>query len=328
MADITSKYIYRHITVNKTQTNSNVKCEYNSRYKLSTIIIKEVNNNMSLTNKKMISTICTKVEKSELNKRKSKVKNSRKMYGYSKEIKNTTKCKSTNKYMESHTQKPVMYTITIKYCKNGDGNANSNVRCTRCKSTRTVVYTWQSRRDRAERGYAGGVNAKVVCYIKEVPKTVNIQKYSTSDITEMAEHNGTMDVDPEGHRVYGPYGKRIFNLMCKICICIYKIPQSVLYSARSKYAWYKYVKMKVRRNECKICICIYKIPKSALYSARSKYAWYKYVKMKVRRNECRSTRIPEYVKYLYPEAVVTYTWSARRKDVYVQSSSWHKEYGE
>jgi len=293
MADITSKYIYRHITVNITQTNSNVTCEYNSRYKLSTIIIKEVNNNMSLTNKKMISTICTKVEKSELNKRKSKVKNSRKMYGYSKEIKNTTKCKSTNKYMESHTQKPVMYTITIKYCKNGDGNANSNVRCTRCKSTRTVVYTWQSRRDRAERGYTGDVNAKVVCYIKEVPKTVNIQKYSTSDITEMAEHNGAMDVDPEGHRVYGPYGKRIFNLMCKI-----------------------------------ICIC--KIPKScgALYSARSKYVWYKYVKMKVRRNECRSTRIPEYVKYLYPEAVVTYTWSARRKDVYVQSSSWHKEYGE
>ena len=293
MADITSKYIYRHTTVNKTQTNSNVICEYNSRYKISTIIKKEVNNSMSLTNKKMISTICTKVEKSELNKRKSKVKNSRKMYGYSKEIKNTTKCKSTNKYMESHTQKPVMYTITIKYCKNGDGNANSNVRCTRCKSTRTVVYTWQSRRDRAERGYTGDVNAKVVCYIKAVPKAVNIQKYSTSDITEMAENNGAMDVDPEGHRVYGPYGKRTVNLMWKI-----------------------------------ICIC--KIPKScgALYSARSKYVWHKYVKMKVRRNECRSTRIPEYVKYLYPEAVVTYTWSARRKDVYVQSSSWHKEYGE
>jgi hypothetical protein len=293
MADITSKYIYRHTTVNKTQTNSNVICEYNSRYKLSTIIIKEVNNNMSLTNKKMISTICTKVEKSELNKRKSKVKNSRKMYGYSKEIKNTTKCKSTNKYMESHTQKPVMYTITIKYCKNGDGNANSNVRCTRCKSTRTVVYTWQSRRDRAERGYAGGVNAKVVCYIKEVPKTVNIQKYSTSDITEMAEHNGTMDVDPEGHRVYGPYGKRIVNLMMKI-ISICKIPM-----------------------RC-----------SVLDRVRSKYVRYRNVKMLVRRNACRSTRITEYITYMHPEAVVTYTWSARSKNVYIQSSSWHKEYGE
>ena len=215
------------------------------------------------------------------------------MYGYSKEIKNTTKCKSTNKYMESHTQKPVMYTITIKYCKNGDGNANSNVRCTRCKSTRTVVYTWQSRRDRAERGYTGDVNAKVVCYIKAVPKAVNIQKYSTSDITEMAENNGAMDVDPEGHRVYGPYGKRIVNPMWKI-----------------------------------ICIC--KIPKScgALYSARSKYVWYKYVKVQVRRNKCRSTRIPEYITYMHPEAVVTYTWSARSKNVYIQSSSWHKEYGE
>jgi nitrate reductase cytochrome c-type subunit len=293
MADITSKYIYRHTTVNKTQTNSNVICEYNSRYKISTIIKKEVNNSMSLTNKKMISAICTKVVKNELNKRKNKVKNSRKMYGYSKEIKNTKKCKSTNKYTKRYTQKPVMYTTTIKYCNNGDGNVNSNVRCTRRKSTRTVEYTWQSRSNRAERGYTGDVNAKVVCYIKAVPKAVNMQKYSTSDITEMAENNGAMDVDPEGHRVYGPYGKRIFNLMCKI-----------------------------------ICIC--KIPKScgALHSARSKYVWYKYVKMKVRRNECRSTRIPEYVKYILPEAVVTYTWSARRKDVYVQSSSWHKEYGE
>jgi hypothetical protein len=237
----------------------------------------------------MISAIRTKVVKNELNKRKNK----RKMYGYSKDIKNKKKCKSTNKYMERYTQKPVMYTTTIKYCNNGDGNVNSNVRCTRRKSTRTVEYTWQSRSNRAERGYTGDVNAKVVCYIKAVPKAVNMQKYSTSDITEMAENNGAMDVDPEGHRVYGPYGKRIVNLMWKI-----------------------------------ICIC--KIPKScgALYSARSKYVWYKYVKMKVRRNECRSTRIPEYVKYILPEAVVTYTWSARRKDVYVQSSSWHKEYGE
>jgi hypothetical protein len=248
---------------------------------------------MSITNKNMISTTYTTVEKSELNKRKSKVKNSRKMYGYSKEIKNTTKCKSTNKYMESHTQKPVMYTITIKYCKNGDGNANSNVRCTRCKSTRTVVYTWQSRRDRAERGYTGDVNAKVVCYIKAVPKAVNMQKYSTSDITEMAENNGAMDVDPEGHRVYGPYGKRTVNLMWKI-----------------------------------ICICKILMRCSVLDSGISKNVRYKYEKMLVRRNEYRSTRITEYITYMHPEAVVTYTWSARSKDVYIQSSSWHKEYGE
>jgi hypothetical protein len=293
MADITSKYIYRHTTVDKTQTNSNVICEYKSRYKLSTIIKKEVNNRMSLTNVIMISAICTKVVKNERNKRKNKVKNARIMYGYSKEIKNAKKCKSTNKYMERYTQKPVMYTKTIKYCKNGDGNANSNVRCTRRKSTRTVVYTWQSRSNRAERGYTGDVNAKVVCYIKAVPKAVNIQKYSTSDITEMAENNGAMDVDPEGHRVYGPYGKRTVNLMWKI-ICICKIPE------RS----------------------------GALDSARSKYVWYKYVKMLVRRNECRSTRITEYITYIHPEAVVTYTWSARSKDVYIQSSSWHKEYGE
>jgi hypothetical protein len=93
--------------------------------------------------------------------------------------------------------------------------------------------------------------------------------------------------------VYGPYGKRTVNLMWKI-ICICKIPE-----------------------RC-----------GALYSARSKYVWYKYEKVQVRRNKCRSTRIPEYIKYIQPEAVVTYTWSARSKDVYLQSSSWHKEYGE
>ncbi len=94
MADITSKYKYRHKTVDKTQTNSNVICEHNSRYTLSTIIKKEVNNSKSLTNEIMISAIRTKVVKNELNKRKNK----RKMYGYSKDIKNKKKCKSTNKY--------------------------------------------------------------------------------------------------------------------------------------------------------------------------------------------------------------------------------------
>ena len=288
MADITSKYIYRHTTVDKTQTNSNVICEYNSRYKLSTIIKKQVNNSMSLTNKNMISAICTKVVKNELNKRKNK----RKMYGYSKDIKNKKKCKSTNN-MERYTQKPVMYTTTIKYCNNGDGNVNSNVRCTRRKSTRTVEYTWQSRSNRAERGYTGDVNAKVLCCKMAFPITVHTQKYITSDITEMAENNGAMDVDPEGHRVYGPYGKLIVNLMM-IIINMCKIPM-----------------------RCSI-----------LDRARSKYVRYKYVKMLVRRNECRSTRITEYITYMHPEAVVTYTWSARSKDVYLQSSSWHKEYGE
>ena len=289
MADITSKYISRHKKVDKTQTNSNVICEHNSRYTLSTIIKKEVNNSKSLTNAIMISAIRTKVVKNELNKRKNK----RKMYGYSKDIKNKKKCKSTNKYMERYTQKPVMYTTTIKYCNNGDGNVNSNVRCTRRKSTRTVEYTWQSRSNRAERGYTGDVNAKVVCYIKAVPKAVNMQKYSTSDITEMAENNGAMDVDPEGHRVYGPYGKRTVNLMWKI-----------------------------------ICICKILMRCSVLDSGISKNVRYKYEKMLVRRNEYRSTRITEYITSMHPEAVVTYTWSARSKDVYIQSSSWHKEYGE
>jgi hypothetical protein len=241
----------------------------------------------------MISTKRTKVVKNEQNRRKNKMKNSRRMYGYSKVAKNKNKCKSTNKYMERHTQKPVMSTTSIKYYNNDDGHVNSNVRCTRRKSTRTVVYTWQLSRNRTERRYTGDVNAKVVCYKKSSPKTVNIQKYSTSDITEMAENNGAMDVDPEGHRVYGPYGKPIVTLIT-IIISMCKIP--------------------MRCN--------------TLDMAGSKYAKYNVVNMLVRRNVCRSTRITEYKTYVYPEAVVIYTWSARSKNVSIQSSSWHKEYGE
>jgi hypothetical protein len=293
MADITSKYIYTYITVNNTQTNSYVINEYNNRYTLSTIIEQEYNNSKSITNRIMISAKRTKVVKNELNRIKNKMKNSRRMYGYSKVTKNKKKCKSTNKYMERYTQKLVMSTTTIKYYNNDDGHVNSNVRCTRRKSTRTVEYTWQLSSNREERGYTGDVNAKVVCYKKTSPKTVNTQKYSTSDITEMAENNGAMDVDPEGHRVYSPYGKPIVNLIM-IIISMCKIP--------------------MRCN--------------TLDTAGSKYVRYNEVKMLLRRNVCRSTRITEYMACMYPEAVVIYTWSARSKDVSIQSSSWHKEYGQ
>jgi hypothetical protein len=293
MADITSKYIYTYITVNNTQTNSYVICEYNNRYTLSTIIEKKDNNSKSITKRIMISTKRTKVIKNEQKRRKTKMENSRRMYGYSKDTKNTKKCKNTNKYMERYTQKPVMSTTSIKYYNNDDGHVNSNVLCTRRKSTRTGEYTWQSSRNRTERGYTGDVNAKAVCYKKSSPIAVNIQKYSTSDITEMAENNGAMDVDPEGHRVYGPYGKPIVNLtMIIIGMC----------------------KILMRCN--------------TLDMAGSEYVKYNDVKIRVRRNECRSTRISEYMAYVYPEAVVIYTWFARSKTVSIQSSSWHKEYGE
>ena len=159
--------------MNNTQTNSYVICEYNSRYTLSTIIKKEVNNSKSLTNKIMISAIRTKVVKNELNRRKNKMINSRRIYGYSKDTKNKKKCKSTNKYMERYTQKPVMSTTSIKYYNNDDGHVNSNVRCTRRKSTRTGEYTWQSSRNRTERGRQTNLNQtqalSITSYSNQMP---------------------------------------------------------------------------------------------------------------------------------------------------------------
>ncbi len=137
------------------------------------------------------------------------------------------------------------------------------------------------------------VNAKVVCKEKVSHITASIQKYSTSAITEMAENNGLMDVDPEGHRMYGPYGKFIVNL-CKIVIPI--------------------CKNLMRCNTPNM--------------ADSKYGGYNGVKVRVRSKVYRHAKIPEYNICVYPEAVVFDTWSARNKTVTIQSSSWHKEYGE
>ncbi len=45
----------------------------------------------------------------------------------------------------------------------------------------------------------------VIYVCKEIAqnKVTNTRKCSTSDITEMAEKNGQMDVDPEGLMMYG-----------------------------------------------------------------------------------------------------------------------------
>jgi hypothetical protein len=93
MADITSKYVYTYITVNNTQTNSYAICEYNNRYTLSTIIEQKDNNSKSITKRIMISTKRTKVIKNEQKRRKTKMENSRRMYGYSKDTKNTKNVK-------------------------------------------------------------------------------------------------------------------------------------------------------------------------------------------------------------------------------------------
>ncbi len=99
-------------------------------------------------------------------------------------------------------------------------------------------------KNRTERGYKGVVNAKVLCNKKAIHITVNIQKYSTSDITEMAENNGAMDVDPEGHRGYGPYGKLLVNLTTiLILMCKNLMRCNTLDMVESEYAQYKDVKI-------------------------------------------------------------------------------------
>jgi hypothetical protein len=105
-----------------------------------------------------------------------------------------------------------------------------------------------------------------------------------------------MDVDPEGLRMYGPYGKLIVNL-CTIVIPVCKnlMRCSTHNTAVSKYG---------------------------------KYGGYKDVKVRVRSKMYSHVKIDASSICVYPEAVVINTWSARNKTVTIQSSSWHKEYGE
>ncbi len=75
----------------------------------------------------------------------------------------------------------------------------------------------------AGRGYIERLTVIYVC--KEIAQNTvtNTRKYSTSDITEMAEKNGQMDVDPEGLMMYGPYGAPkmiIYTLVLYVCITL------------------------------------------------------------------------------------------------------------
>ncbi len=52
------------------------------------------------------------------------------------------------------------------------------------------------------------------------------------------------------------------------------------------------------------------------------------VSVRVWSKKCRYEKMVEENLCVYPESVVTKKWSARSKTVEIQSSSWHKEYGE
>ncbi len=170
---------------------------------------------------------------------------------------------------------------------------NSKVLCTRWRSTKTGEYTWQLSKNGTERGYIDVLTVITVCKKNAPKKVAYVRKYSKSDITEMAENNGQMDVDPEGLRMYGPYGKPIMNLRTLVI------------------------------HMCKTLMRCSN-PKTAV----SKYGDCRDAKVRVRSKKHSYVKIVVSTVCVYPEAVVTNTWSARSKTVAIQSSSWHKEYGE
>jgi len=145
----------------------------------------------------------------------------------------------------------------------------------------------------AERGYVERHSVIYVCNEIAQNTVTNTRKYSTRDITEMAEKNGQMDVDPEGLMLYGPY--------CKPIMIIYTL---VLYVNITL----------MMHNDPKTDVCKYGDSVDVSVSVWSK--------------KCRYEKMVEGKVCANPESVVTKKWSARNKTVEIQSSSWHKEYGE
>jgi hypothetical protein len=145
----------------------------------------------------------------------------------------------------------------------------------------------------AERGYDERHSVIYVCNEIAQNTVTNTRKYSTSDITEMAEKNGQMDVDPEGLMMYGPYGK----------------PIMIIYTL----VLYVYITLMMHNNP-NTDVCKYGDSVDVSVSVWSK--------------KCRYEKMVEGKVCVNPESVVTKKWSARNKTVEIQSSSWHKEYGE
>jgi len=215
------------------------------------------------------------------------------MYEYSKSIQKIIIYKKPKTYKHSNRLEPVKNKTSIKYYSTKSTHVNSKVLCTRCRSTKYVAYTWQLIKVVAERGYVEVLSVIYVCKEIAQNKVTNTRKCSTSDITEMAEKNGQMDVDPEGLMMYGPYGKpkmNIYPLVLYVCITL------------------------VRYNNPKTDVC--------------KYGDSGDVSVRVWSKKLRYGKMVEGILCVYPESVVTKKWSARSKTVEIQSSSWHKEYGE
>ncbi len=157
-----------------------------------------------------------------------------------------------------------------------------------------------------------------MCKKNATNKAVYVHIYSKSDITEMAENNGQMDVDPEGLGMYGPYGKPIMNLRT-----------SVISRCKTIVRCSNPMNMHIMN----ICTSVMHVCKTPVKCSNTKTAVNKYddcnvAKVRVRSKKHSYAEIVVSTVCVYTEAVVTNTWSARSKTAVIQSSSWHKEYGE
>jgi hypothetical protein len=200
------------------------------------------------------------------------------MYEYSKSKQNTIMYKKHRIYSNNNILEPVKNKTSLKNRSTNSTQVNSKVLCTWCGSTKYVAYTRQLTKVVAERGNDERQSVIYVCNVIEQNTVINTRKYSTSDITEMAEKNGQMDVDPEGLMLYGPYGKPIMFI----------------------YTLVLYVNITLMmHNDPKTDVCKYGNSKDDSVSVWCKKC--RYVKMVVG-NVCDS-----------PESVVTKKWSARKK---------------
>jgi hypothetical protein len=249
-----------------------------------------------------------------------KIKTKRKvMYGYSETIQmaKISEKPIIHDNANKNKRKPVTNITTVMYCSNNNTHVKSKVLCTRWLDTRTGEYTWQLSKSGTGRGYVD-VPVINVCKKNATSKAAYVHIYSKSDITEMAENNGQMDVDPEDLGMYGTCSKLIMNLRT-----------SVISRCKTTVRCINPMNMHIM-NICTtvLHVCNTPVKCSNTKTAVNKYDARNVVKVRVRSvKHSYAERVVSPV-CVYAEAVVTNTWSARSKTVAIQSSSWHKEYGE
>jgi hypothetical protein len=209
-------------------------------------------------------------------------------------------------------RKPVRILTTIKYCTNNNTHVKSRVQYTVWMGTNNGVYTRHLRRSRQGRRY---VNVSVIymCKMNTLSGTAYAQIYSKSDITEMAENNGQMDIDPEGLKMYGPYGKSTLIP----CTAVY-IRCTTIIRGNNPVSMYRKT------------LCIRKIANKCGNHATVIKMHTEHIGGKIHvRNRVRSDAV-NIVCWVCIYVVIIYniTRSACSKSVKIQSSNWHKEYGE